>query len=240
MKLKLRTFFPLIVIAFIGCVVVWWKVTYPYGSWRYKITVEIETPEGVKSGSAVREVTAVMQPQITPETHPVNYGVIGEAVTIDLGNRGVVFALLGYTEVFKAFPITPKTTEERIKYYSTLPVGQKAVLTNYYPQIVTFENLNDPLTVKIVLGSRFNVEKQDLDPVNDFEALLGQGVKLKQVIIEITDEPLTWEIEKWLPWLPERKIGSLDGRLGTFSDDLASTLDYGNFKRENKYKKGER
>ena len=27
-------------------------------TWRYKITVEVETPEGIKSGSAVREVRA--------------------------------------------------------------------------------------------------------------------------------------------------------------------------------------
>ncbi len=225
-SMKLLIFFGLL----IGSLV-FWKVNYPYASWRFKITVEIETPDGIKSGYAVREVTAVTQPSITPETHPVTYGVIGEAVAIDLGDRGVAFALLGYTEVFKAFPKEAKTTKEFIEYYSNLPVGQKAVLTNAHPQIVTFTDINDPLTVKMVLGSRFNVKKQDLDPVNDFEALFGQGVTLKQVIIEITDEPVTWDIEKWLPWLPERKKGSLDGRLGTFSDDLASILDYGYFKR---------
>jgi hypothetical protein len=29
----------------------------PSGTWRYKMTVEVETPEGIKSGLAVREVT---------------------------------------------------------------------------------------------------------------------------------------------------------------------------------------
>lgn len=219
----------LLLCVFIAAAVLLWTANYPYGSWRYKITVEIETPEGIKSGYAIREVTAVMQPQITPETQPVNYGVIGEAVVIDLGDRGVVFALLGYTEVFKAFPIHPKTTEELIKYYSNLPAGKKAVLTNAHPQIVTFTDINDPLTVKMVLGSRFNVEKQDIDPVNDFEALLGQGVKLKQVLIEITDEPVTWKIDKILPWLNGLNGHYLHG--GGTSRNAPLGLDAGNFKR---------
>ena len=37
-------------------------------SWRYKMTVEIETPEGIKTGSAVREVTILFTP--TGNTHP--------------------------------------------------------------------------------------------------------------------------------------------------------------------------
>jgi hypothetical protein len=32
------------------------EVTPLAGSWRYKMTVEVETPEGLKTGSAVREV----------------------------------------------------------------------------------------------------------------------------------------------------------------------------------------
>ena len=31
---------------------------YVSGTWRYRITVEVETPEGLKSGSAVREAWA--------------------------------------------------------------------------------------------------------------------------------------------------------------------------------------
>ena len=226
-SMKFLIFFGLL----IGSLV-FWKVNYPYASWRFKITVEIETPDGIKSGYAVREVTAVTQPSITPETHPVTYGVIGEAVAIDLGDRGVAFALLGYTEVFKAFPKEAKTTKEFIEYYSNLPVGQKAVLTNAHPQIVTFTDINDPLTVKMLLGSRFNVKKQDLDPVNDFEAQFGQGVTLKQVIIEITDEPVTSDIEKWLPWLDDLNGHYLHG--GSTSRNAPLGLEAGNFKRGNK------
>ena len=230
MKVKKSSMKLLLFLGLLLSFVVLWKVNFPYGSWRFKITVEIETPEGVKSGSAVREVTAVTQPSITPETHSVTYGVIGEAVAIDLGDRGVAFTLLGFTEVFKAFPKTAETNKEYIEYYSNLPAGQKAVLTNAHPQIVTFTDINDPLTVRMVLGSRFNVKKQDLEPVNDFEAIFGQGVRLKQVIIEITDEPVTWQIEKWLPWLPERKKGSLDGKLLGGGPELSNILDYGYFK----------
>ncbi|MBP7759049.1 MAG: hypothetical protein KA099_09425 [Alphaproteobacteria bacterium] len=237
MKVKKVSMKFLVVFGLLFGSFVFWKTNFPSGTWRYKVIVEIETPEGIKSGYAVREVTAVTQPSITPETHPVTYGVIGEAVAIDLGDRGVAFALLGYTEVFKAFPKEAKTTKEFIQYYSNLPVGQKAVLTSAHPQIVTFTDINDPLTVKMVLGSRFNVKKQDLDPVNDFEALFGQGVTLKQVIIEITDEPVTWDIEKWLPWLDRINGGYLDGAFLGGGPELSNILDGEHFKRESKYKK---
>ena len=74
-------------------------------TWNYRITVEIDTPEGIKSGSAVRKVVATLQPKVTPETKQVSHRVYGEAVVIDLGKRGVVFALIGsHEEVYKAFP----------------------------------------------------------------------------------------------------------------------------------------
>ena len=41
-----------------------WRQAYPSGSWRYKMTVVVQTPEGIKTGSAVREVdvSCVFQP----------------------------------------------------------------------------------------------------------------------------------------------------------------------------------
>ena len=44
-------------------------------TWRYKITIEVETPEGEKIGTAIRQVTAQLNPQITPETHPISYRI---------------------------------------------------------------------------------------------------------------------------------------------------------------------
>jgi len=63
------------------------------GTWRYRVTVEIETPEGIKSGSAVRELS-VGTPLINLPDAGNPGRIRGEAVVIDLGVIGKVFSLL--------------------------------------------------------------------------------------------------------------------------------------------------
>lgn len=57
-------------------------------TWRYKMTVTVETPEGIKTGSAVREISNSLQGNNWPDVgNPA--GVRGEAVVVDLSKRGV-------------------------------------------------------------------------------------------------------------------------------------------------------
>ena len=60
-------------------------------AYRYRLTLDVETPEGAKTGSSVIEVR-------TWETHfegkRTNHEVRGQAVVVDLGARGLLFALL--------------------------------------------------------------------------------------------------------------------------------------------------
>lgn len=201
--------FLISIIVIVSVIVVAWKIAYPSYSFNYKITVEIETPEGVKSGSTVREVTVSRQPKIG-DAPSVFFDVRGEAVVVDLGERGVVFSLINWDsdrDVYHAFG------------NKKLEVGMKAALTKDLPGFVTFEDLNDPLSVKG--GNRQKMSDT-----------FGDGVQFKQITIEITDELVTWGIEKLLPWLSERKRGNLDGQLLRTGRTLSNNLDYGNFKKE--------
>lgn len=66
-----------------------------YPDYRYRLTVEVETPEGIKSGSSVIQVSKKVTSQYSiPNAGSVISRVKGEAVTVDLGERGVLFALL--------------------------------------------------------------------------------------------------------------------------------------------------
>ena len=188
-------------------------------SWRYKMTVEVETPEGLKSGSAVREVDIKFLYHFNPGSNSqyvVRASVIGEAVVVDLGARGAAFAVLpsgAYLDVTQTIEGPPPLTLEGEEYYSSLAIGTKANMTpDHYPWLYTFTDLNDPMSVKLVKGGRFNVKQQKNIMEDNFESIFGQGVTLKSVSVEITDEPITWGIEKWLPWLPERK--NIKGYLG--------------------------
>src|SRR4051812_10059597 len=77
----------------LAALIIGWNIAYPSGTWHYKMTVTVETPEGIKTGSAVRAVTVHLVPRLSLEVHPT-IEVKGEAVAVDLGRRGVLFALM--------------------------------------------------------------------------------------------------------------------------------------------------
>ena len=98
---------------------------YVSGTWRYRITVEVETPEGIKTGSAVREVSnaaSSIRFGFPESTSPPE--VRGEAVVVDLGERGVLFALIdwdSWREVSETFPYTAaKGIPDRIRHFKNL------------------------------------------------------------------------------------------------------------------------
>jgi len=182
---------------------------YLSGTWRYKMTVEIETPEGIKTGSSVREMGNSASSSFIPEVgNPAD--VRGEAVVLDLGARGVLFALISHKsdhEFYDTFPVPSGkggATPEGIKYYASLPVGTKGIVNpgmpGGYPNLVTFKDVNDPKSVTLVqewertrgqsLGHQFKLKNDRM------EEFFGEGVKLKKITIEITDEPVTWGVVK--------------------------------------------
>ncbi|HBM06154.1 MAG TPA: hypothetical protein DD369_11230, partial [Erythrobacter sp.] len=57
-----------------------------------------------------------------------------------------------------------------------------------YPMLVTFGDLDDPASVERV------------DP-DDLAATFGEGVRLKRITVQITDDPVTSGIEQRLGWL---------------------------------------
>ncbi len=165
---------------------------FEWGSWRYKLTVEIETPEGIKSGSAVRQVNAYtnIAKWVNPGVRAISYDVKGEAVVIDLGERGVVFALINwssYQDVLNAFP-KPKG-EKTIPYYRSLKPGMRADLLDVRarPKLVTFTELDDANSIKAV-------------PYGEMNKVFHDDIRLHSILIEITRSPVTWGgVDEWLP-----------------------------------------
>ncbi|MBI1301219.1 MAG: hypothetical protein GC137_06105 [Alphaproteobacteria bacterium] len=179
---------------------------YPYGSWNYRITVNIETPEGLKSGSAVRKMTRAV-PMLNLPQATGHYGVEGEAVVIDLGERGTVFALIdwdSYNEVYKALPQPKNAQMWDIEYYMGLKPGTKGDLPpEEYPKMVSFGDVDDPSTQKLLYFVHAN------GVTNSYEEVLGDGVQLKSITIEITDDSVTWGIiDKFIPSLEEGRYGA--------------------------------
>lgn len=197
------------------------------GSWRYRMTVTVETPEGIKTGSAVREISMTQSPDQTPEM-TAHSEVKGEAVVVDLGKRGQLFALLrsemdadhAESVVTHMFPIPGKGiggagTPEGIKYYSQLKDAKATLPENELPMLVRFKDINDPKSVERV------------DP-KSLSASFGQQVNLRSIEIEMTEDKVTDGIETWLPWLKALKGSYLHG--GRTSREAPLGLYGANFK----------
>lgn len=154
---------------------------------RYKMTVEVETPQGLVSGYAVREIVVTTPPNI-PMFGEDRGGakVRGEAVIVDLPGGQTLFALLSsangrfdYAGRLELWPTMPE-------HYGLDP-EQKADWV--LPMLVTFRNVNDPTSIEKV------------DPT-DLADSFGEGVKLKRIAVEVTVDEVTTGIEKRLSWLP--------------------------------------
>ncbi len=188
-------------------------------TYRYRLTVEVETPEGVRTGSSVIEVhTSVAGRYSIPTPGVVSHRVIGEAVTVDLGSRGNLFALLRTENdldwpgniMFRMAHDLPRVHFQGGKYDSdrnfqaqfmamlqhrdlvVLPSGFPSPLSPKgrmaRPLLVRFKNLADPGTI------------EKLDP-DDLVRTFGEGVRLRWITVQITDDPVTTGIVKKLPWL---------------------------------------
>lgn len=223
--------------ALTGC-----DIFFPPATLRYRMTVEVETPQGLRTGSSVIEATIHSGPG-WGDASGISYELHGEAVAIDLPNGKTLFALLDapggsdpasyHAHLFNealamgasSAPPMPRLfkawewREERkvarqLKPSFELPQAK-------LPLFVTFGDIRDPKSVMLV------------DP-NDLAARFGAGTKLRRITVQITDDPVTIQVGKRLRWLgkyPEPRLdaaykGSFDpGKIG-----LAQSLSHGDFR----------
>ncbi len=191
--------------------VVWYGVSYPGVTVRYRLTLEAHVNGELKTASGVREVTYSKQPAV--EGHGgLSIGVRGEAIALDLGSRGTLFALLspGLDDrsgaewiVLRAFDVAggsfPGPVEEGVKQVLRLS-GKRELPLNSIPKLVRFGNPSDLRSVEWV------------NPLNIGDHF-GADAKLVRVTLEIvptgiwplndygiTGEPLTSGIESKLAW----------------------------------------
>jgi hypothetical protein len=235
---KLIKLLPIKTIAVCAVVYFGWGIIYPSGTWRYKMTVTVETPEGIKTGSAVREVRAADGIKLTPESN-VMRRVRGEAVVIDLSKRGVLFSLMsgdsGTNIFFDAFPApgcgNGCIDKSTIVYYNShFKVGQKVTLkANQYPMFVHFKDINDQTTVEqwcetetCALYEKIFVGHKAID----FKLL---DLRIKEVTIEMTDEPVTKIIDKMMPPMDMEKFNKwyATGINGNVYQDIPHNLKTG-------------
>ncbi len=171
---------------------------------KYRLAVEVETPEGVKSASGVLAVH--------PDRGYSRSGSTltkGDALVVDLGGGKNLVALLAhigdtgleldgmhYVALRAFIAAGPKTLFTDMNRIS----GSAPVTGALIPVLAAFTDINDPATMRAV--------KPD-----DLEATYGKGFRLRGVTAEampngfwpldfggVLGEPVTRGIEARLPW----------------------------------------
>ena len=170
---------------------------------KYRLTVEVETPEGVKSGSGVMAVHPDRSYSRGGHTRTK-----GDAVLVDLGRGKNLLALLAHIDksveldgmnylALRAYNAAGRKASfnDMSRMTGAVPV-QGALI----PVLVTFTDAGDPGTARAVLP-------------DEVEAALGKGFHLRGLSAEIVPnglwpldfggplgEPVTGGIETKLPW----------------------------------------
>lgn len=220
-----------IVLALIGGTPLLYSVAYPSLMLRYRLTLEAEIDGKPKTGSGVIEVIYSKQPEFASGRDRVS-SHRGEAVVLDLGDRGTLFALLQAGSDSRSIPesiilrafnfdggaFPGPTVEEGFNRLRQLSGKRELPLTSL-PLLVRFRDLNDPMTVEKV------------DPF-DIASSFGIGTRLVRATLEIaptglwplnsfgiTGEPITTGIDKKLVWL-----NHLDRYNSTPGNPFSSTL----------------
>lgn len=212
--------------AIIGAAVLFYKISFPTYTFRYRMIVNVDTPDGVRAGASVIEINEVFQPQLLAMT-PSYSKVMGEAVFIDLGNGKSVIALLAsgpngagvdYPQgiIFTTFKLDGANKALLERFQSS--TERRVLSWDRYPTFVTFTDLKDPLSARVVAQS-------------EFESVFGPGTRLRDVTIEMTKDEVTRGIEKKLPWLPHPTY--LNGQFACGPGDKLHCLHGGHFIRSN-------
>lgn len=157
--------------------------------------------------------------------------VTGDAVAVDLPDGQTLFALLDKPALAAPnhaidphLPELPNSEDwwkrdgERLRSQSgvfELPrLGPSPFpndpMIDQWPTLVHFRDIRDPQTVERV------------DPDNP-AATLGPGIRIRRIIVQMTDDPVTTGIEKKLPWLHGYRqwmnVGGADFGADSFSTE---------------------
>jgi hypothetical protein len=171
---------------------------------KYRLAVEVETPEGVKSAAGVLSVH--------PDRGYSRHGSTqtrGDAVWVDLGGAKNLVALLAHIDdkgleldgmnfvALRAFNAAGRKTTFNAMNQMT---GTAPVTGALIPVLAAFSDVNDPATMRVVRP-------------DDLAATYGKGFGLRGVTVEavsngfwpldlggVLGEPVTRGIEAKLPW----------------------------------------
>lgn len=239
------------VIVLIGALLVSSCAEWSPHSYRFKMIVEVETPQGLVMGSSVYEVKAVNRTQLIAHDASRSWNTKGQSVMVDLPNGQTLFTLMktgahfGDMAGLSMAALYPKFAEQG---YDLVDVADKiddrddGVLES---AVVPRKRLakvfsNNKYSKEYVSNYPMMVTFDDIknpksvkqvDP-DDLAASFGEGYGIKRITIALTDDPITTGLEKRLEWLSVHPEPRLDSDYkGSTDPNLSQRLWHGDFTR---------
>lgn len=192
---------------FVGLMVAY-SIFYPTTTYKFRITLNVDTPQGLKSGSSVMEVRHRRYPAwMTLGANTGESELKGEAVFVDLGSssgtkaRNLLALLLlgprgeipdlqslpGMT--FRPFLKPSLAVDEGIQLSRLAPGIKTDLFGETMPVLVSFADIADPRTARVVRP-------------DNLAQTFGGGFSLRNATIEIVakNEPLLRGLASRLPW----------------------------------------
>jgi hypothetical protein len=193
----------IIFVALLGGAYAAYAIAYPTYSYRYRITIEVDTADGVKAGSSVLETKTIQYPRwVTLGANDHQTTVRGEAVFVELGggrNLVALLALRPHAEDGRAALFAPRSffsivegvphDIEWTKQLSTMS-GRRPYAGDRRPTLVTFADPNNPASVREV-------------PFEDPQSVLAPDVQSVRAWIDLTKDPVTENLKTKLPWIDQ-------------------------------------
>lgn len=162
---------------------------------RFRLTIEINTPEGMKSGSSVIQTQHYASGTWGPvEAKNIVSQAKGTAVVIDLGDNRQLLGILGFgpdgSDESKLFGLVRAALAggEPVSWKDDHKLkGRGELHPDYVPALILFSDANDPKTARLVVPT-------------DFSRMIGPGYSFKRAFIETTKDPISRDIADKLPW----------------------------------------
>ncbi|MCJ8190236.1 hypothetical protein [Sphingomicrobium aestuariivivum] len=169
-------------------------------SYRFRLTVNVDTPDGIRTGSSICEVKADRGTDLSTGGQTQGVKMRGEAAIVELPDDRLLVALLLTNnpllrDVGKASLRTLDGGFDGKKYNSAKriedagSIGPVDMPEPDLPVLVTFEDPTDPESLKVV------------DP-SDLASTFGAGYSLESITMETTQDRVTDHVPEFFPWLP--------------------------------------
>jgi hypothetical protein len=201
------------VVVIVAAAVVWRSVESPTYVHRFRLAIEVQVDGEVRSGSSVIEVRTTDYNVGMPGAKGTHSRVLGQAVIVDLGKGRNVIATLGIGPAGSEDGIAGLTQSAFMPIHPGLKhrdvpnlTGSAPLTGQHVPTLVTFSDLSDPKTARVIAPDRFNeVFGDDVHFKRAFIEMVPAGSWPFNMIgwpASLAGEPITRGIETKMPWLP--------------------------------------